>query len=42
MSAGDIRYLLDLGLTVTEIAHRAGRTEKAIEAELEKDDNDND
>ncbi|QDK01952.1 hypothetical protein SEA_VIBAKI_72 [Arthrobacter phage Vibaki] len=38
---GDIRYLLDLGLTVDEIAHRAGRTPKAITAELEKDD-DND
>lgn len=38
MTAGDIRYLLALGLTIAEIAHRAGRTEKAIEAELEKDD----
>lgn len=41
MTAGDLRYLLDLGLTVDEIAHRAGRTVKAIEAELTKDD-DND
>ena len=41
MTGGDIRYLLDLGLTVDEIAHRAGRTPKAITAELEKDE-DND
>ena len=40
MTAGDIRYLLTLGLTTEEIAHRAGRTEKAIEAELEKDEDD--
>ena len=38
---GDIRYLLGLGLTVDEIAHRAGRTPKAIQHELEKDE-DND
>ena len=41
MSGGDIRYLLDLGLTVEQIAHRAGRTPLAITKELEKDD-DND
>ena len=40
MSAGDIRYLLELGLTVEEIAHRAGRTKLAIEKELEKDEQD--
>ncbi len=41
VSGGDIRYLLELGLTVDEIAHRAGRTVKAITTELEKDaDND--
>ena len=40
MSA-DIRYLLDLGLTVEQIAHRAGRTPLAITKELEKDE-DND
>jgi hypothetical protein len=38
---GDLRYLLDLGLTPAEIAHRAARSVKAIETELEKDD-DND
>ncbi|WNN96021.1 hypothetical protein SEA_HIRKO_71 [Arthrobacter phage Hirko] len=36
MTGGDIRYLLDLGLTVDEIAHRAGRTAKAITHELEQ------
>lgn len=41
MTGGDIRYLLGLGLTVDEIAHRAGRTVKAITHELEQD-NDND
>jgi hypothetical protein len=41
MTGGDIRYLLGLGLTVDEIAHRAGRTVKAITHELEQDqDND--
>lgn len=40
MSAGDIRYLLALGLTVEEIAHRAGRTKLAITTELEKDEED--
>jgi len=40
VSAGDIRYLLELGLTVEEIAHRAGRTKLAIEKELEKDEQD--
>lgn len=39
MTGGDIRYLLDLGLTVDEIANRAGRTPKAITAELDKDEN---
>jgi IS30 family transposase len=37
MSAGDLRYLLDLGLTIEEIAARAGRTPLAITRELEKD-----
>lgn len=41
MSAGDIRYLLTLGLTVDEIAARAGRTPLAITKELEKDEQDN-
>lgn len=40
MSAGDIRYLLALGLTLEEIARRAGRTPLAIEKELETDDQD--
>lgn len=39
MTAGDLRYLLDLGLTVEEIAARAARTPLAITKELEKDDN---
>lgn len=38
MSAGDIRYLLDLGLTVEEIAARAARTPLAITRELEKEE----
>ena len=38
MTGGDIRYLLGLGLTVDEIAHRAGRTPKAIQHELDKDE----
>jgi len=38
MTAGDIRYLLTLGLTIEEIAHRAGRSKLAIEKELEKDE----
>lgn len=42
MSAGDIRYLLRLGLNLEEIARRAGRTKLAIEKELEKDDHDRD
>lgn len=42
MSAGDIRYLLDLGLTVEEIAKRAGRTPLAITKELDKDENNDD
>jgi hypothetical protein len=41
VSAGDIRYLLSLGLDLDEVARRAGRTKLAIEKELEKDD-DND
>ena len=39
MSGGDIRYLLDLGLTIEEIAKRAGRTPLAITTELDKDEN---
>jgi IS30 family transposase len=35
--SGDLRYLLDLGLTIEEIAHRAGRTPLAITKELEKE-----
>jgi IS30 family transposase len=42
VTGGDIRYLLDLGLTIAEIAHRAGRTPLAIRTELEKDTEDND
>ena len=42
MTGGDIRYLLDLGLTVEEIAHRAGRTPLAITKELEKDEQNDD
>lgn len=42
MSGGDIRYLLSLGLTVEEVARRAGRTPLAIEKELEKDDQNDD
>lgn len=38
MSAGDIRYLLALGLTIEEVARRAGRTPLAITKELEKDE----
>ena len=38
--SGDIRYLLDLGLTVEEVAARAGRTPLAITKELEKDEQD--
>lgn len=41
MTAGDIRYLLDLGLTVDEIAARAARTPLAITKEIEKDEQDN-
>lgn len=41
MTGGDIRYLLDLGLTVEEIAKRAARTPLAITKELEKDEEDN-
>lgn len=41
MSAGDIRYLQALGLTIEEIAARAARTPLAIQAELDKDE-DND
>jgi IS30 family transposase len=40
MTAGDVRYLLGLGLTVEEIAQRAGRTKLAITTELEKDEQD--
>lgn len=40
MSAGDLRYLLNLGLSLEEVARRAGRTKLAIEKELEKDDED--
>lgn len=42
MTGGDIRYLLDLGLTVEEIAHRAGRAPIAITTELEKDERNDD
>ena len=38
---GDIRYLLDLGLTIEEIAKRAARTPLAITKELEKDEDEN-
>jgi len=41
VSAGDIRYLLSLGLTIEEVAARAGRTPLAITKELEKDEQDN-
>jgi len=41
VTGGDIRYLLDLGLTIEEIAHRAARTPLAITKELEKDEDDN-
>lgn len=34
--AGDIEYLLTLGLTIDEIAHRAGRTPTAIQHELDE------
>lgn len=34
--AGDIEYLLTLGLTVDEIAQRAGRTPTAIQYELDE------
>jgi len=33
--AGDIIYLLKLGVTIEEIAERAGRTPTAIQAELD-------
>ncbi|MGQ3384492.1 hypothetical protein [Glutamicibacter sp. TV12E] len=33
--AGDIIYLLNLGVTIEEIAERAGRTPTAIQAELD-------
>jgi hypothetical protein len=41
MTAGDLRYLLNLGLTIDEIAARAARTPLAITKELEKDEQDN-
>lgn len=34
--AGDILYLLSLGVTLEEIAHRAGRTVTAIQHELDE------
>ena len=34
--AGDIEYLLTLGLTIEEIAQRAGRTPTAIQHELDE------
>jgi hypothetical protein len=40
--SGDLRYLLDLGLSVEEIAARAARTPLAITKELEKDEDDAD
>jgi hypothetical protein len=40
MSAGDLRFLLSLGLSVEEIAARAARTPLAITKELEKDEDD--
>lgn len=33
--AGDIIYLLNLGVTIEEIAERAARTPTAIQAELD-------
>lgn len=42
MTAGDLRYLLSLGLTVEQIAARAGRTPLAITTELDKEQDDND
>jgi hypothetical protein len=41
VTAGDLRYLLNLGLTIDEIAARAARTPLAITKELEKDEQDN-
>jgi hypothetical protein len=42
VTAGDLRYLLNLGLTIDEIAARAARTPLAITKELEKDEDDAD
>jgi hypothetical protein len=39
--SGDLRLLLDLGLSVEEIAARAARTPLAITKELEKDEDNN-
>lgn len=33
--AGDIEYLLTLGLTIEDIAERAGRTPTAVQHELD-------
>jgi hypothetical protein len=38
--SGDLRYLLDLGLTIEEVAHRVGRTPLAITRELDKEQDD--
>lgn len=36
--AGDLRFLLGLGLTVEQLARRTGRTRTAIMYELKQDD----
>ncbi|GAB3191796.1 hypothetical protein GCM10027061_20400 [Nesterenkonia suensis] len=35
--SSDIRYLLSLGVSVEEVARRAGRTVSAVQAELDRD-----
>ena len=38
MSAGDLKYLLALGVPVANIAHRIGRTELAVTEEIYRHD----
>lgn len=38
MAAGDLRFLLGLGLSVEQLARRTGRTKTAIEYELRQDE----
>lgn len=38
MAAGDLRFLLGLGLSVEQLANRTGRTKTAIVNELKNDE----